>query len=307
MHTITDHEFRHSVAGGASQINNGEFGASEEEMRAFWKARGHSDEVVDRIAQRAATVGGVFGDPETLEARLAALTGMLVVVPEERILQTCADTLAYRPETTRRKLDVLSQILPKVDVLQMIYLRPKLLIRSANFLTTRCTSILGLLPRGDMVNLIGSRPDLLLVSPPELQKRAAIILKLYSRMTIIRWEREHATNMLMTPSDKLSRLELVDSLTSKLRSSVPDRVFLTMSDKVFHRRFVANRKSHWRKPGQKPREEKGFISKANPLALQEGENIPKNVNLLQWGAERAQALHEAGGNDDKQMTDRKPR
>lgn len=282
--SLTDEELRNSVAGGASALRIGELGADEEEMRGFWQSHGLPDALVDRLAARAVTTGGVWADPPTLDARVSELRSALALLPLERLMLRYPDVLESRPETVQLKLQALSTALPTVDVLRMVHRRPSLLRRSAAFLTARSATILGLLPRDDLELLAGENPGLLEVASAELAARAAVIQKLYARVSVMRWNRAHAARMLWMPLKRLQRLEHVDRLNPGLRVAVPDRRFLGMADSTFHRRFVQNRKSHWTK-------RRHLLARKPPAKgwqpILEGERIPPKANLLQWGAAAA--------------------
>ena len=85
--SVSESEFRKLPAGGASAFNFGEFGASPEEMERFWFFRGVADdELLKTLSQRAASDGGVWGDPPTLAARLEALQAMLPMRAHQRHL-----------------------------------------------------------------------------------------------------------------------------------------------------------------------------------------------------------------------------
>ena len=283
------HELRHSVAGGASALNHGEIGASVDDMRAFWGARGLAHDVRENLAGRATSQGGVWGDPPTLDSRLGAVLPLLAEVSFEHLMRKYPEILVGRPELVRHKLHALSGALPSVDVLRLVCLRPQLLRRSAQALADRAKILLGALPRTDMTRVIAGCPQLLEIQPTELASRAAIIRRCYAPVTLMRWPHDKVEYMLRMPSERLQRLEIVDRLSPKLRASVPDYRFLNLPEKTFRWRFLEKKSpSRWRRrPGAGKEEPLLPLGAISPLISEP--LPPAGTDLLQWGRQQMRA------------------
>lgn len=283
MPSVTVDELRNSVAGGAAALNHGEKGASAKEMLAFWHAQRLSTDLCGRLASRADSEGGVWGDPPTLNSRVHELQRIIPLVPLERLMRKMPEVVTIRPETVHRKLKALSTALPTIDTFRMVLRYPYLLRRSSDFLTSKSATILGLLPRDDMAQVLCEAPWLLDISQEELATRAALLQRLYARASINRWKRFHLLRLLRTPSNKLRQLEHVDRLNPKLRVAVHDSQFLQMAENTFHRRFVARRKSHWKRG---PRDDADDPRVRYSTAFDDVP-IPTKGYVLEWGASRA--------------------
>ena len=123
--SITETELYATTAGGASAFAPGELGAGEEDMRSFWRRQpGISPEVGGLLAQLASS-GGVWGDPPTLVARCAEIEALFPAVSLNLMLRRYPRVLSLRPQQLRAKLHALSDVLPRVDVIQMVTKMPQ--------------------------------------------------------------------------------------------------------------------------------------------------------------------------------------
>ena len=278
-------ELRATTAGGASAFDRGKRGVDVDGMLEFWRGHGLDDESARALAARAESDGGVWGDPPTLVARLAAAERTLPLLPLSTLLRKYPDVVQSRPETIRQKLETLSAVLPAVDVIHMVARHPSLLRRSPGLLKERALGFLVALPRADMAQLAAVAPQLLDLAPSELAARAAAIRHSYVITTIMRWPRSRALKLLRTPSVKLQRLQHVDTLNPHLRTAVPDRKFLEMDEPLFHRRFVAKRRSLWRRrPGVQADRDAAAAPRRSRGGLFEAAHVPpRGVRLLEWG------------------------
>ncbi len=77
-------ELHSTVEGGAPLVARGELGASVAQMRDFWLEAGAEEPAIESLAQRAIDDGGVWGDPETLAARMRTLGQMVPSLPRAR-------------------------------------------------------------------------------------------------------------------------------------------------------------------------------------------------------------------------------
>ena len=297
---MTEEELLASVAGGASSFAMGELGEGVEQMVTHWRAFDLPEDLVDALAEKAITDGGVWADPPTLASRVGQLQGMLPLLPLERLMRMNPAIVELRPRTVQLKLEALSAALPRVDVLRMVHARPSLLSRSPAFLQARSRTLLGLLPRNDLDAVAVEAPQLLETAPAELTERASILCRLYSRVTIQLWKRPRLIRMLMTPATRLRRVEHVSRVSPGLRVAVPDQRFLNMAESTWHKRFIERPRSQWKRR----------LRRATPTAtpdafasqLFEGVELPaRRLSLLRWGAEysaharTAQALPAAEG------------
>ena len=136
VESLSNEEFRNSVAGGGSALNIGEFGEAPARMHAFWRARGVSPALAINLAERAASRGGVWGDPPTLHSRLTKLVHIMATTPLERLMSKYPQIVEQRPETVYNKLQALSAALPGNDILAMVARMPA--YAAAFFCTAPC-------------------------------------------------------------------------------------------------------------------------------------------------------------------------
>lgn len=171
----------------------------------------------------------------------------------------------------------------------------RLLRRSPDTLTMRVGTVLTLLPtRNDMAKLICRYPVLLDIAPTELQERAEAIRTSYRPVTINTWDVIRLGKMLRTPSEQLRRLQYVENLSPALRIVLPDLKVVKMKANSFHRRFVATRRSNWkRRPGTA-----GGPTPRQPSLLEDTSIPPTGGGLLQFGADQARA---AAGDQGRQV------
>ena len=290
--SLSEAEFRRSVAGGASAYAVGEMGAPPSVMRAFWNERGVGDDMLhDDLALKAKTRGGVWGDPPTLAKRLDALEKLLPMQPEQLsslLSGTACDVLLLRSDTLRTKVHALSSLLPKTDVLRLFMRMPILLRHSPEWYKRQVSAARALLPRADMDELIAEKPRLLMTPHHELLARTAAFRSSYVPEAMARWSPQKALAMLHMPSKRLERLKILEGLNPGLRVALPDRKVLQMDEKKWMNNFVLRKRSRWRggravRPEPWPRE-------LSPLAR---ELPPDDVNALAWGREKARAIDEA--------------
>jgi hypothetical protein len=279
--SLSPDEFHRTVAGGASAFAIGELGASAEEMREFWMSRSVTDgALLHELSQRAANVGGVWGDPPTLGDRLAALEGLVPLRPAqlERLLRDAPHALAMRPQTVRAKVEALSRALPRVDVLEMVARRPSLLRRSPTHLARRAAAATAVMARSDMQEVVGRMPHLIEISAAELGARARALHSSYVPETMATWSTDRAAELLGTPASRLQRLRVLEGLNPGLRAALPDRYVLQMSENRWQLHFVQKKLSRWR--GGRAVRPPPVSRDASPF---NGAAVPRSGNALAWG------------------------
>ena len=282
-------ELHSTVEGGAPLVARGELGASVAQMRDFWLEAGAEEPAIESLAQRAIDDGGVWGDPETLAARMRTLGQMVPSLPRARLLKRFPNALYQHPSEIRRRIEAMSASLPGVDVLRMVARRPALLRRSAPNLQQRIGAVLSLLPRDDMGDVLGEWPNLLEISQPELEARAAAILAAYSVESISTWDARRASEMLRMSSAVLRRLQLVDELDPSLRVRHSDAHLLRLPQHVFELRFESN-KSRRRPRRARPMPRDAPAAKfTRSLSAADAEPPHPAANLLAWGAQQRDA------------------
>jgi hypothetical protein len=280
--SVSEDEFRQSVAGGAAIRSIGEFGAPGLSMHAFWKRRGVThDQLIDTLAGQADLRGGVWSDPETLNARLDALLQITAPLTLTQLMKRCPEAVTVRSDTIRAKYTALADALQgKADAKQLVAHRPSLLRRSPEYLSARVRAVSEALPRSDMPHVLMRMPRLLEVGQHELSRRSAAIRASYKPETIAGWSTKRAARLLATPSHRLERLAHVDGLNPSFRIAVPDVTLLRMKDTVYERRFVHSKNSRWRRRGLGSAGER-LAPRHRPL----GDAPPplQGVNYLVWG------------------------
>ena len=292
VESLSVSDFRQIPAGGASSFAIGEFGASSSEMQRFWVGRGVADEeLLQLLSQRAVTDGGVWCDPPTLAARLDALAKIIPLRPKQHaeMLRWAGHALTVRSDTIRLKLESLSRVLPRGDVLDMVARCPRLLNRSPAALEKRVAAVKAALPRSDMAELIAECPDLLEISPGELDARATALRESYMAETIATWRAQKAQRMLRVTAKRLRRLRILEGLNPGLRVTLPDRKILRMRERSWQLNFEQKKLSRWRggrtvRPKPEPRN-------LSPLM---GNEVPRTGNALAWG-QRFAALQQSKG------------
>lgn len=124
VQSITESELKATPDGGASTLSPGEMGASEADMRQFWRHFVASVELSDRLAEKA-SLGGIWGDPQTLVPRCREIETMIPVASLSSLLGKCPALLEFRSQHLRSKLLAISEGLPDVDIVSMVARMPR--------------------------------------------------------------------------------------------------------------------------------------------------------------------------------------